>query len=94
MDFHDLPGLTHRLLNMTKNQRYPYAMDKPGLMELYGLSAREAEILHLIVLQYSNLDIADRTNISRNTVKFHLKNLLAKMEVSTRQEAARKALMG
>jgi len=61
-------------------------------MELYELSAREAEILDLVVLQYSNSEIADRTNITRNTVKFHLKNLLIKLKVTTRQEAARKAL--
>ena len=62
-------------------------------IKLYDLSSREAEIMDLVVLQYSNAEIATLKKITRNTVKFHLKNLLCKLGVSTRQEAARKALV-
>lgn len=80
------------MLNPSTNHSFSFNTVASDLMERYELSAREAEILDLVVLQYSNSEIADRTNITRNTVKFHLKNLLTKLEVSTRQEAARKAL--
>lgn len=53
------------------------------------LSDREVEILKLIVLQYSNPEISQRINLSRNTVKFHLKSIFQKLGVTTRQEAAR-----
>ncbi|MCE7992286.1 MAG: helix-turn-helix transcriptional regulator [Roseivirga sp.] len=56
------------------------------------LSDREVEILKLVVLQYSNAEISERINLSRNTVKFHLKSIFQKLQVSTRQEAARLVL--
>gem|GEM_PF-5185443 len=46
-----------------------------------------------MVLQYSNPEISVQLNISRNTVKFHLKSIFEKLEVTTRQQAARKVLI-
>ena len=52
-----------------------------------GLSQREQEILSLLANGASNKDIAARLNISANTVKVHLRNIYAKIEVSSRTEA-------
>ncbi|HEY67128.1 MAG: DNA-binding response regulator [Chloroflexi bacterium] len=52
------------------------------------LSARECEILALVVHGYSNHEIAEELGIARNTVKNHLRNILAKLGVRNRAQAA------
>ncbi len=54
---------------------------------LEGLTAREKELLAALANGWSNLQIAARTGISRNTVKYHLKNLYDKLGVSNRAMA-------
>ena len=51
------------------------------------LSKRETEILNLIGLGKSNLEIADELCISYKTVKNHVYNLFAKLGIHTRAEA-------
>jgi DNA-binding NarL/FixJ family response regulator len=51
------------------------------------LSKRETEILNLIGLGRSNLEIADELCISYKTVKNHVYNLFAKLGIHTRAEA-------
>ncbi len=51
------------------------------------LTARERELLVALASGWSNLQIAARIGISRNTVKYHLKNLYDKLGVSNRAMA-------
>ena len=53
-----------------------------------GLSAREVEILELVAARMTNKEIAASLSISENTVKNHLKNILAKLQLSSRRQAA------
>lgn len=53
-----------------------------------GLSPRETQILELVDLGLSNREIADRLCIEVHTVKNHVHNLLAKLGVRRRAEAA------
>ena len=55
---------------------------------LRGLSAREQEILQLLVTGASNKLIAIRLGIAEATVKVHLKTLLRKLDVNNRTQAA------
>lgn len=52
------------------------------------LTSREIQILRMIEMGRSNRDIADELDIAVHTVKNHVHNLLTKLGVSTRAEAA------
>lgn len=52
------------------------------------LTPREREVLELIGEEYSNQQIADRLFIEVGTVKNHVHNILKKLDVSSRHEAA------
>lgn len=51
------------------------------------LSDREVDVLRLVAVGKANREIAADLSISENTVKFHLKNILIKLNVSNRTEA-------
>lgn len=53
-----------------------------------ALSKRELEILTYLSMGKSNKKIADTAGIGVETVKYHIKNILAKLNVSCRTEAA------
>ena len=56
------------------------------------LSARETEVLTLIVKGMSNKQIAATLNIAEHTVKNHVKSILSKLGVEDRTQAATSAL--
>ncbi|HIA53849.1 MAG TPA: response regulator transcription factor [Candidatus Melainabacteria bacterium] len=56
------------------------------------LSDRETQVLHLIVDGFSNQQIAEKLEISKETVKTHVRHLMDKLAVSDRTQAAVKAL--
>lgn len=51
------------------------------------LTAREVEILRLVAAGNSNKIVADRLSISEDTVKSHMKNLMAKLCANDRTHA-------
>jgi DNA-binding NarL/FixJ family response regulator len=55
------------------------------------LSLREREVLELVARRYTNKEIAQQLVISEYTVKNHLSNILSKLHLRTRAEAARYA---
>jgi DNA-binding NarL/FixJ family response regulator len=63
------------------------ASDREGL-----LTAREREILQLLADGLSNADVAQRLFISQETVKSHVRHILAKLEADTRTQAVAIAL--
>lgn len=58
----------------------------------HDLTSRERDVLALIVEGLHDHEIAERLTISVSTVKFHVRNILAKLEVTSRTEAAAVAL--
>jgi LuxR family maltose regulon positive regulatory protein len=55
------------------------------------LTLREMEILKLIAAGYSNKEIADRSFISLDTVKTHVRHIFEKLDVNTRLQAMLRA---
>ncbi|MFA1545100.1 response regulator [Actinomadura chokoriensis] len=53
----------------------------------YGLSAREAEVMQLIVQGHSNGEIAGRLFLAEKTVKNHVNRIYAKLGVTSRASA-------
>lgn len=62
----------------------------PGSME--PLTAREEDVLRLVADGLTNRDIASQLGISQNTVKNHIKNILAKLQADNRTQLVRLAL--
>jgi DNA-binding NarL/FixJ family response regulator len=55
---------------------------------LTSLTAREREILTLVAQGHSNREIAQRLVISERTARTHVSNVLSKLELSSRTQAA------
>ena len=64
------------------------ADQEPG----HDLSQRELEILHLVAQGCTNAEIAHSLFIAENTVKVHMRNILGKLQLRNRQQAAAYAL--
>ena len=60
--------------------------DQPKLLG-QDLTAREREVLALVVEGLSNGEIGERLALTHSTVKFHVSNILSKLGASTRAHA-------
>jgi DNA-binding NarL/FixJ family response regulator len=57
------------------------------------LTEREREVFRYIALGYSNADIADRMNISVKTVEAHKANSLKKLDIRSRKDIIKYAIL-
>ena len=58
----------------------------------HELSEREIEVLRLLTQGMTNKEIGHKLHLAENTVKNHLKNILEKLQVQNRVQAAAFAL--
>jgi DNA-binding NarL/FixJ family response regulator len=56
----------------------------------YHLTPKEIEVIHLISMGYSYDKMAGVLNITKNGVRFHVRNIYVKLRVNNRVDAARK----
>jgi DNA-binding NarL/FixJ family response regulator len=61
---------------------------KPDQAAEDALSPREAEVLQLLAQGVTNRQIAESLVISENTVKTHLRNIMEKLHLANRSQAA------
>jgi DNA-binding NarL/FixJ family response regulator len=66
----------------------PAAGRDDGPLAEYGLTGRELEVLRLVAEGRSNSQIGTELFITRKTASVHVSNILAKLGVSSRGEAA------
>ncbi len=83
------PSIAHIVLKASANSP---SYETENNSKDYDLTAREAQILKLMTEGYSNMEIAQILVISINTTKAHVANILQKLEVDDRLQAALKAL--
>lgn len=81
------PSLAGRMLEEFRklSRQAPLAPEEEAL----ELSHRELEVLTRVAQGSTDKEIADALCISLHTVKSHMRNILAKLHVSSRHEAAR-----
>jgi DNA-binding CsgD family transcriptional regulator len=57
------------------------------LIEKFKFTIKEVEILKILATNKTNKQIAESQFISENTVKYHIKNILKKLDVKSKQDA-------
>jgi DNA-binding NarL/FixJ family response regulator len=72
----------------------PVGSDNHVELLLRSLSARERQILALLIRGYSNRRIAESCQLSVHTVRTHVQNVLVKLGVHSKLEAAALAVRG
>ena len=89
----DLPGVIRQVVNGTVFQALHLVPDEEneGTFAASDLTKREISVLQELAEGLSNDAIAKKLWITRETVKFHVRNIYRKLEVSNRTEAARLA---
>ena len=76
--------LLDRIAELSRRARLPERRDEPRL----GLTSRELEVLRLVTAGHTNREIAQTLSISAKTASVHVSNILGKLGVSGRGEAA------
>ena len=76
---------------ITKVVQKTFYKAEPKEKEDFNLTSREKEVLDLLVQGFSNTEIADRLTVSPCTAKAHVCNILEKLSVTDRVQAAVKA---
>ena len=76
------PGIAHRVLTQFR------APTQAAAAAFEGLTARELETLELLAQGLSTTTIADRLGVSPKTVSNHVSNIVVKLQVTDRTQAA------
>ena len=76
---------------ITKVVQKTFYKAEPKEKEDFNLTPREKEVLDLLVQGLSNTEISDRLFVSPSTAKAHVCNILSKLSVTDRVQAAVKA---
>jgi DNA-binding NarL/FixJ family response regulator len=75
--------LFRRLRGVSRGDQSP-----PLPKSIEGLSPRETEVLGLVAKGLTNREIGEQLHIAENTVKNHLRNILDKLHLNNRAQAA------
>lgn len=82
------PKIASALMERLSDLAKMFSSLEQGIVEQAGLTSRELEVLALLGKNLTNQEIADHLVIEVGTVKNHVHNILNKLNVSSREEAA------
>ncbi len=85
------PEVAKKLMSAVAGKEEPSA-NRAATSSEDGLTEREQEVLHLIADGMNNREIAEKLFISEKTVKTHVSNILSKLHLHDRTQAAIYAL--
>ncbi|MFG1505949.1 response regulator transcription factor [Halobacteriovorax sp. GFR7] len=68
------------------------SVDQSAISPENPLTAREAEVLELVSLGYTNKEMANALSISEKTIEYHMSSIFKKTQASKRTEAVTNAL--
>ncbi len=81
------PALAASLLTETKGAEQP-TKEKPAISQFDELTEREHQILELVAAGFSNKEVGQSLHLTEKTVKHYMTNILQKLHVRNRVEAA------
>jgi DNA-binding NarL/FixJ family response regulator len=83
------PGIAHKILQLVQNNDLKLAEYSATKRDanIFDLTQREKEILHLLVQGLLYKEIGVLLNISANTAKKHVMNIYQKLHVNSRAQA-------
>ncbi len=79
------PSIARKVIQLFQNLTIPKE-------DQFGLSPREADVLNLLTSGHSYKMIADKCNISLETVRSHIKKIYEKLQVHSATEAVAKVM--
>ncbi|WP_462183920.1 response regulator transcription factor [Frankia sp. AgKG'84/4] len=82
---HIAPEVASRLVNFVLGRLPP--VGHVQVARLRDLTGREREVFRLVAAGMSNSEVAQGLNLSEKTVKFHVSNILFKLDLRTRVQA-------
>lgn len=85
---HVSPEIAAAMMERITELAQMFAQVETSVVESAGLTPRELEVLELIAKGDTNQEIAEALVIEVGTVKNHVHNILDKLKVSSREEAA------
>ncbi len=85
------PSLAGRVLAEFRRMSLQQVNDLDSVPEDNSLTERELEVLSLVAKGASDKEVAEKLFVSLNTVKTHIRNILSKLRVDSRKEAAKLA---
>jgi two-component system NarL family response regulator len=77
------PGLAERLLNEFRRPKHREEAAEEGQRDL---TARQSKLLQLIIQGLTYKEIADRLEVKEVTVKYHVREILAKLRLENRTQ--------
>jgi DNA-binding CsgD family transcriptional regulator len=86
VEFDSAPRWGSAVSCMLPLRSLPVVPETPVAGRISQLRTREREVLELMVAGMRNRDIAERLHITVRTVKFHVSNILRKLDVRSRAE--------
>lgn len=85
------PGIAQKIISVLSSSD-SHGGDSNDLHKSTVLSPREIDVLRLLIDGASNREMADQLKLTPETIKSHMRNIMSKLKVADRTQAAVKAL--